>query len=367
NLHFEMTFPSPMGGVPYHIDLAPSVIFTVAYGCLVPFIVYRVWDKNSRTLILLGTIIFAISRIVSLALRAVQSVSESKRFSLGLTSYIQADIALGYIGIAADLANILRTLLIMPTYGSDTYFQSTDTESHNRFWLTTAKLADAEAGGSSSGSGREFPGRPPAGTPDHPRTRFWVRRGTRFTGLAFLASSITGGTAAGKFQKTVEGEVSLQYIVTLRYVSTAIALFLTLWIVGGSLWGLFFLPRIKQRGCLILCSISVLMVIIAIYRLCLMHNTMDSIQSTGPGSFSTPKDKALFYVFHILPEWISTALLLVLNTKRIFSTGFAGDWRWRDETPEEKEKRLKGEAKHREKLKLRQLHLATPKPAFTNH
>lgn len=360
-----MTFPTPIGGVPYHIDLAPSVIFAVAYGCLLPLVAYRIWDKNSRTVMLLGTIIFAVERIVAFSLRAAQATDEGKRFSLSLTAYIQSDLALGYIGIASDLSNLLRTMLVTPTYGSETYIQSTEAESRWKFWLTTAKLSDPEVNGKSNQ--RDFPGKPPAGTPDHPNTRFWVRRGTRFTGLAFLAATITGIISTGSFVPMVKGETSVHRVEVLRYVSTAVALFLMLFVIGEALWGYFFLPRVNRQGCTILCAITGLTIVIAIYRLSVMHNSIDSLQSTGPGSLSSSTDKALFYVFHVLPEWLSTSLLLIFNTRRIFSTGFVGDWRYRDETPKELEQRLKGEAKHREKLKLRELKLSAPEPALTKH
>ena len=158
-----------------------------------------------------------------------------------------------------------------------------------------------------------------------------------------------------------------------------------MWVIGALIWGYFFLPRMNRRGCLILCTISSSMVsmnildqfgqfqndmyscqmVIAIYRLSVMHNFMDSLQSMGPESLNSSSDKTLFYIFHILPEWLSAALLFIPNARQTFSTGFVGDWRYHDETPQELEKRLKGEAKHREKLKLSVL--SSPAPAVTKH
>lgn len=86
-----------------------------------------------------------------------------------------------------------------------------------------------------------------------------------------------------------------------------------------------------------------------------MHNTMESLQSIAPGSLNGVGDKAAFYIFHVLPEWLSSFLLFTCHTRRIFSTGLVGDWRWRDETPEELQKRLRKEATHRERLQLRNL------------
>ena len=58
-----MAFPTPIGGIPYHADLVPSIVFAVAYSFLMPAVAYRIWDKNSsRTVMLLGSIIFAVER-----------------------------------------------------------------------------------------------------------------------------------------------------------------------------------------------------------------------------------------------------------------------------------------------------------------
>jgi hypothetical protein len=75
----------------------------------------------------------------------------------------------------------------------------------------------------------------------------------------------------------------------------------------------------------------------------------------APGSLNSRADKAIFYIFHVLPEWISMALLFVFNSRREFSTGMAGDWRSHDETPKELKKRMKHEEAHRNKLKLREI------------
>ena len=115
--------------------------------------------------------------------------------------------------------------------------------------------------------------------------------------------------------------------------------------------------RLKSDMCL--CQI-----VIGIYRLSVLHNSMDSLQSMGPGSLNSSGDKALFYIFHILPEWLGVALLFISNTRQMFDTGLMGDWRYHDETPQESEKRLKGEAKHREKLNLQML---PPAPAMIRH
>jgi hypothetical protein len=57
-----MSYPAPVGGLALPSDLAPSIVFAVLYALLLPLVVYRVFDRRSRTTLLLGTIIFSIER-----------------------------------------------------------------------------------------------------------------------------------------------------------------------------------------------------------------------------------------------------------------------------------------------------------------
>ena len=73
-----------------------------------------------------------------------------------------------------------------------------------------------------------------------------------------------------------------------------------------------------------------------IYRLAVMHNHTDaprlSFSSTFPGALNSPGAKACFYIFHMLPELISVAILYIpINARKVFDTGFWGDYRWRDD------------------------------------
>jgi len=61
-------FPAPVGGTVYPSDLAPSILFAILYGLLLPLIVYRVLDRRSRSILLIGTIIFSVERCVVLFL-----------------------------------------------------------------------------------------------------------------------------------------------------------------------------------------------------------------------------------------------------------------------------------------------------------
>ena len=57
-----VNFPAPIGGTSLPSDFAPSILFVVLYGLLVPLIMYRILDRRSRTILLIGSIIFSIER-----------------------------------------------------------------------------------------------------------------------------------------------------------------------------------------------------------------------------------------------------------------------------------------------------------------
>jgi len=60
---------------------------------------------------------------------------------------------------------------------------------------------------------------------------------------------------------------------------------------------------------------------------------------TDPSSLNTSAGKAAFYILHVLPEWLASVTLFAENIRKTFGTGLGGDYRARDETPSEKEKR----------------------------
>lgn len=92
---------APVGGIPVHADLAPSIVFVVLYGLLIPRIIYNFFIRKPRAwnVIQIATVIFAIERIIWCSLRAVQANNPSKRTSGGLMNYVQVTVALGFVGV----------------------------------------------------------------------------------------------------------------------------------------------------------------------------------------------------------------------------------------------------------------------------
>ncbi len=56
------------------------------------------------------------------------------RLSPGLATYMQISFGMGFIGIANDMVNLVRCLLVNPTYGSETYAQYLRLQQREALW-----------------------------------------------------------------------------------------------------------------------------------------------------------------------------------------------------------------------------------------
>ncbi|RXW23523.1 hypothetical protein EST38_g2350 [Candolleomyces aberdarensis] len=320
-----MPFPAPVGGLVLPSDLAPSIVFAVLYALLLPLVAYRIFDRRSRTLLLLGTIIFSVERIVIFSLRAAQSQKVDMRLSTGLLKYMQVSFGVGFIGLANDLVNLLRCLLVNPTYGPEKWEEAPASSTKETYFQA-----------------------PEQGDEDRPKERFWVRRYSDFTNLAFMAASIPGGIGGSQFNRnhfTSGDSAKANRAMTFRYASASVALFLMFMIQAGALWSRRKQRRHCERAISLILAISLLTTVVAVYRLSVMWHESPALDSTVPGTLNSPGAKASFYILHILPEWLASAILLGFNTRKSFGTGAFGDWRGVDDRPKDIERREKRKAK----------------------
>lgn len=63
-------FPAPVGGTVLPDDFIPSILFAVLYASLAPLMLYRVFNRRSRTTLLIGTIVFSVERHVASLLKS---------------------------------------------------------------------------------------------------------------------------------------------------------------------------------------------------------------------------------------------------------------------------------------------------------
>jgi len=114
-------------------------------------------------------------------------------------------------------------------------------------------------------------------------------------------------------------------------------------------WAVMNLERIHRPAAKLILTMLVLLCTVCIYRLSVMHNRTDSITSMVPSALNSGSAKALFYVFHILPEWLCIVILFAFNMREVCGTGPFGDYRDADESEVQREERRKKEAEKRMK------------------
>ncbi|KAG8925242.1 hypothetical protein FRC02_009812 [Tulasnella sp. 418] len=178
-----LRIPAFVGGIPTKADFAPSILFCVLYGLLIIPILYRFFNQKSRVylFLLFGTIPFAIERIVVYGIRASQSHTPTSANwldqggSRGKLVYQQISFSLGFFGFATDAVPMLRCLLVNTT------------------------LEDEERGST-----------------DKPRPRFWYRRFAEVFGLVYLAASIPGIIAGGRYSKAIRDQSAADRAFQLR-------------------------------------------------------------------------------------------------------------------------------------------------------
>jgi len=328
----DLWIPSLVGGALLPLDFGPSILFATLHASTLLVLIYRFCDKRFRTAVLQGTVGFTVERSIIFCLRAVESQTEADRDSKSVADYMQLTIGMGYLAMGQDLLNLLRCLLVNSTTEQDA--------SSDDVPLTGLSTTLFQA---------------PEATPrDRPRERKAYRRLADVLGILFIACMVTGGVGNATIGAAVEDKGKAKLTSRLRYASSALALALIFSVGWIALWARFKRPRVRQNAASILAALAFLLAIVPAYRLAVMYNKTASFSSTAPGSLNTPMEKAGFYVFHIVPEWILVTALSSMRTREVFNTGPNGDFRWRDETPEEKASREKREQEKREKKEEKQ-------------
>ncbi|KAK7064619.1 hypothetical protein R3P38DRAFT_2825564 [Favolaschia claudopus] len=307
-----MSVPSLVGGIVLKApDLPGAIVFAAAYGLLIPGLIHRVVAAKSRSIMIIQVLIFTLERPTLFSLRASVAARPDTEWN-GLTKYMQATFALGYLALGQTVLRIIRTMLVNATLGTP--------------------AADSE---NKSSAPRD----------DQPQRRYWIRRWMEFLMVLQLLALVIGIVATANMYPASETGQNRSHQV-LRYISAALGLLFILFLTFSLLWAWRALPRVSAQAVRFVLILTNLLTIPPIYRLVVMHHTTPDIHAPGHQALNTTGDKAAFYVVHLLPELIVVALLCVVNVKDVCQTDFMGDVRYWDETPEEKEKR---ERKERDK------------------
>jgi hypothetical protein len=76
------------------------------------------------------------------------------------------------------------------------------------------------------------------------------------------------------------------------------------------------------------------------FRFSVMTQRTSGYWATENSAQNGVREKTLFYIIGVFPEWLAVFTCLCIDVRKVFQTGHDGDKRWWDETPAEKEKRL---------------------------
>ncbi|TFK79797.1 hypothetical protein K466DRAFT_463024, partial [Polyporus arcularius HHB13444] len=112
-------FPSLIGGTPYPIDFAPSILFSVLHALLIPIFVWRMAHSQTRHFVLVGVFAFTVERTVLYALRANAAHNVGPRISETLETYMQTTLSGSFISIGMGVVQLARSVLVQATKGSD--------------------------------------------------------------------------------------------------------------------------------------------------------------------------------------------------------------------------------------------------------
>ncbi|KAI8978284.1 hypothetical protein BD414DRAFT_422306 [Trametes punicea] len=333
SLNSTHKFPAPVGGVPLPLDLGPAILFAVLHALPLPLAFYHLFKPRSRTTVILGTVGFAIERVVAYGLRAKATSDLSLRASESFETYLQTTLNAGLITMGQDLVVLLRALLVSTTFGTP--------------------LPDEATG--SAGASADTPGSPERATEltvidrkppthnsddlrdegkwqgnqkradDQPRHRLWMRVLCGLTSLLFLVAVVLSIIPGIMYKSAIHSGQHADLVQQLRYASTGVAFGLLVWVACGISYAIVKLPRLPKGPAIYLLFISLLLAIVGLYRLIVMHSWTTSLLSTAPGSQNTPGEKATFWVFHAAPEWLAATLIVSADARKTFKTGPFGD------------------------------------------
>ncbi|KAJ7456549.1 hypothetical protein FB451DRAFT_607875 [Mycena latifolia] len=337
-----MSSPSLVGGIALQeYDLAPSIVFAVAYGLLLPVLVARLVVRRSRNFSLFHFFSFALERPIMFSLRAAVA-ARAHTEATGLSEYMQATFALGFVTLAHVVAMLVRAVLVNSTQSASASGDACDAEAQ-----TSATMPVQPPLVSSDSVWKLSPSAPPRApaVADDPRRRFWFRRWSECMTVLYLSALITGIVSTAHFY-AADDTTANRRNQALRFASSALGLVLVLSMGCMLLWARRNVPSISQQTIRFLLTVTTLLAFPPIYRLAVMRHTTPDIAAVDAQALNTLVYKATFYTLHVLPEWTVVAMMAAFNVREVCAIGFKGDRGWRDETPKERAKR---ERKERER------------------
>ncbi|QRW24254.1 hypothetical protein RhiXN_10578 [Rhizoctonia solani] len=131
---------------------------------------------------------------------------------------------------------------------------------------------------------------------------------------------------------------------TIPGIIAGVALALQASTVLISLLAAFKVKEINRMRCFELASLTLLIMSVPMYRLCVLGIRTIDVFTPIPSY-----DRALFYIFHLAPEWICVSILLGTNVRARFETGRWATMKLAERERDERLKKAEEEAKRLQK------------------
>ncbi|CAE6410842.1 unnamed protein product [Rhizoctonia solani] len=164
------------------------------------------------------------------------------------------------------------------------------------------------------------------------------------TTLPENGSIIPGTIACGNYSSARFNQAKADRSMDQLIASTAVALGLQALTVLISLVAAFTIKEIDRMRCFELAGLTLLIMPVPIYRLCILGiRTIDVFIPLAPSA------RTLFYTIHLAPEWICVSILLGTNVRARFGTGKWGDYELREK---KRDKRLRKTEEETKQLRL---------------
>ncbi|CAE6483003.1 hypothetical protein ACGC1H_003463 [Rhizoctonia solani] len=249
------------GGIPTKSqDLAASVIFIIAYACLIPLTAWRLASKASRSRTLIRPAIFVLVRTATYVIRALQSNG----------NYSQTLFIVEQVLLLAGFPIICEALLSFLEYHI--------TRTHT--------------------------------SPEQGQT---TQRVCRLLKLALIAALVLGVIAGTQTSNAINDPSKASQIRTLRNANAALCLAIVLGIIVVVLIAQCH-KNLPIQPTVLLVFMAGCLAVAGAYRLALIHT------SSPPLAMST---KVKFYVLLGLMEWAVTFSLFVVNARVVFAEDLA--------------------------------------------
>lgn len=215
-------FPSPIGGAPFPIDFAPSMLFSILHALLVPIFAWRIARWRTRQFVLIGILVFTIERwviphvlnaslawltemrrSVLYALRAYAAHNVGARTNESLETYLQTTLAGGFVSIGMSLMQLTRSLLVNATKGSEVLVMEAKENKTKKpdFDPDTSVTVEVYT----------------ADLEDHPHMRALIRRMMLSTAILFWTTIIMGIVAGVDYQNAIHSGAHADLVRQLWY------------------------------------------------------------------------------------------------------------------------------------------------------